>query len=421
MITVWEKRMAIIPRRAGLPLAIAWCTLAISVGLLFGGASPKGYAGEKDGVFGLARAFDKGELRYVEGVPLMILRGSPEDRGRQEAVFSLNDAKTMLDAPRKLLELMGYPGGWNGFLEKSRPYLERMPRDHRREIDGMVAAADGRATFEDIAVANVIPDLYRSFACSSLVVLPEKSDDGKMRFGRNLDFFSVGVLDRLSIVKVYVPDDGRLRFASIGFPGLVGCLSGMNEAGLALAVHEVHLASDGSPFVAREAMPYTMMLREVLENCRSVDEAVEWMRAAQRSTRLNIVLADAQKAVVVEFTPTHLAVRGPEDGILACTNHFRTPELRSIMWCSRYPRLRKAADAVPVSRDKVMDKLNEVNMRFLTVQSMIFEPQDLQLYLAMGSPPVTRGPYRPVDLSGWLASSEDEGRATIPARAAAAR
>ncbi len=367
-----------------------------------------------DEIFGPPRTYGQGELRYIEGVPIFILRGSAEQRGRQEAAFAFNIAEGMLRAPRKLLELMDYPGGWDAFLKKSRPYLARIPAQQRREIEGMVSMADGRVVFEDIAAANVIPDLYRSFACSSLVVLPDKSDDGTMRFGRNLDFFSVGVLDRLSVVKIYLPEEGKLRFASIGFPGMVGCLSGINEAGLALAVHEVHLSSDGSPFVADEAVPYTMMLREVLETCRNVDEAAELLRASARSTRLSIVMADPRRAQVVEFTPTNLAVREPEDGILACTNHFRMPELRSLTWCSRYPRLRAAAKLPSVSRSDVIRKLDEVNMRFLTVQSMVFEPENRQLYLALGSPPVTTGPYRPIDLRPWLAHSEGGGVAGRP-------
>lgn len=375
-------------------------------------APPFGVFAE-EGVFGPARACGKGELRYAEGVPVFILRGTPEERGRQEAELSLNVAGGMLQAPRNLLELMKYPGGWNAFLKKSRPYLARIPEHHRREIEGM-AAADGQVEFEDIAAGNVIPDLYRSFACSSLAVLPEKSDDGKVRFGRNLDFFSVGVLDRLSVVKVYLPVEGKLRFASVGFPGMVGCLSGINEAGLALAVHEVHLSSDGSPLVAADAMPYTMMLREVLENCRNVEEAAEWLRNAARSTRLCIVTADPSGAQVVEFTPANLAVREPEDGILACTNHFRMPGLRSLTWCSRYPRLREAADLPRVSRAEIMLKLDEVNMRFLTVQSMVFEPEDRQLYLALGSPPVTGGPYRHVDLSPWLTGARESPGAATP-------
>ncbi|GAB6186969.1 acyl-CoA--6-aminopenicillanic acid acyl-transferase [Thermopirellula anaerolimosa] len=397
--------MITLPRRH---VQIALCGLAALCAVAMSSFLPPAlHVSAEDGVFGPARTYDQGELRYVEGVPVIILRGSPEQRGRQEAAFALNVAEGMLRAPRDLLALLKYPGGWEAFLRKSRPYLARIPDHHRREIEGMVSMADDQVTYEDIAAANVIPDLYRSFACSSLVVLPGKSDDGKVRFGRNLDFFSVGILDRLSVVKIYLPDEGRLRFASIGFPGMVGCLSGINEAGLALAVHEVHLSSDGSPFVAEDAMPYTMMLREVLETCRNVDEAAELLRTSARSTRLNIVMADPQRAQVVEFTPANLAVREPEDGILACTNHFRTPELRSLTWCSRYPVLREAANRPHVSRSDIITKLDEVNMRFLTVQSMVFEPEARQLYLALGKPPVTRGPYRRIDLSPWLARSRE--------------
>ena len=69
----------------------------------------------------------------------------------------------------------------------------------------------------------------------------ERSTDGKPLFGRNLDFNPHGFLDKFGLIVVY-RQDGKRPFASVTYPGVVGVVTGMNDAGLTLAVHEVRLA-----------------------------------------------------------------------------------------------------------------------------------------------------------------------------------
>ena len=61
---------------------------------------------------------------------------------------------------------------------------------------------------------------------------------GGSLLGRNLDYPSRGYAHEHSLVTVYRPR-GCKAFVSVGFPGLMGCLSGMNDAGLTVAVLEV--------------------------------------------------------------------------------------------------------------------------------------------------------------------------------------
>lgn len=348
-----------------------------------------------------------GSLQIVNHVPVLILRGSSEAIAEQEATLTGEVAADLIAAPQELLEKLGYPGGWEGLVKRGRVFEPYLPEDYKRELATMAQQAG--LSQEELLAVNALPDMYRNFACSSLIVLPERSATGGVLFGRNLDFFSPRQLYRYTIIKIYDQPGKRYRFASIGFPGFIGCLSGMNEAGLCLAVHEVHLTADGSPMFSPHGMPYAMLLRRIMEQCGTVDEAIAMLKASLRTTLLNIALCDTQRAAVAEITPRRVEVRYPEQGICACTNHFRTPSLRTLTFSWRYDRLIEAAQLPQIDVATVQKKLDEANLAFLTIQSMVFEPSALVIHLASERPPATKHPYHRVDLSSWL-----KGRPSVP-------
>ncbi|MGB9689637.1 C45 family autoproteolytic acyltransferase/hydolase [Thermogutta sp.] len=343
---------------------------------------------------------EAGALRIINHVPVLILRGDPEAIAEQEAVLTGDGTANLVAAPQDFLATLAYPGGWEGLVVRGRNLWQFIPEDYRRELTSLAKKAG--VSPDELLAVNALPDMYRDLACSSLVVLPERSATGTMLFGRNLDFFSPRQLYRYTIVKVYDQPGKRYRFASVGFPGFIGCLSGMNEMGLCLAVHEVRTTADRAPMFSPQGMPYAMLLRRIMEQCARVDEAIELLRSSPRTTLLNIVLCDRQKAAVAEITPRSVEVRYAEDGLLACTNHFRTPRLRTLMFSWRYERLMEAADLPRIDLPTLERKLDEVNLRFLTIQSMVFDPENLTLHLARGQPPVTKRPYHRVELSEWL-------------------
>ena len=106
-------------------------------------------------------------------------------------------------------------------------------------------------------------------ACSTVTLPASASPDGVARFGRNLDFPSFDLADTQTVVQIYRPDDGRNAFMAVGWPGMAGVLSGMNEHGLTLANMEVR-----RPSRLPSAMPYILLYRTVLERCTTVEEAI---------------------------------------------------------------------------------------------------------------------------------------------------
>ncbi|GAB6167030.1 hypothetical protein JCM19992_30300 [Thermostilla marina] len=389
--------------------------IAAAVSVTVGRQVPPVAAGEDTAIESPYRegTSGRGELRFVDRVPLLILRGTPQQIGRQEAALCQNAGKdVLLEYPKQLAELLEIDGGWNAFVEAGRRLLPQIPAHHRRELEALAETAD--IPFDALVAVNTFPDSYRGMmACSSLMVEPPASKTGGLLFGRNLDFFAHREMSRYTIVKVYASHDDCFALAAVGFPGIVGVLSGMNEKGLALAVHEVRMSADRAPQFNPDGVPYMMAMRRVLETCSTCDEAAKMLERMPRTTPLNIALADRKTACVVEMTPKTVAVRRAEDDICVCTNHFRTDRLAWIVFPWRYAILREAVEAKPLGIDDVIGYLDRVNLRFLTVQSMVFETTPLVLHLAWGKTPATKLPYHRVDLKPWLTSqSSSEEHAT---------
>lgn len=254
--------------------------------------------------------------------------------------------------------------------------------EHRDEIAAMARAASidpGMAL-----LAQCFLDLSAMTACSGIALPASASPDGIARLGRNLDFPSFDIADRHSVLLVYQPDGGRYGFAAVGWPGLVGVLSGMNEHGLALSNMEV---SRGRR--APSAMPYTLLYRTVLERCRSVEEAVELLRRTPRQSANNLILIDAAgDRAVVELTPEKIHVRrAAADEALIATNHQRGDAAHTPRMCPRYDVLHDISARQHGKLDvrAVEHMLDDASQGSMTLQSMVFEPTTQTLYLAAGA------------------------------------
>jgi isopenicillin-N N-acyltransferase like protein len=373
------------------------CRTLAALGLISSFASTCIQAAE-DRPFREAR-FEKGELKYINSLPVLVVEGTPQEIGRQQAALVGDVAKGIAEYPKRLVRLMGREDLWTRCVEKARAMVPQYPAAYREELEVFIQR--GGVDRDMGLVGNSILDLRGAFACSSLIVEPKKSATGGPLFGRNLDFYSLGVLDKYSLVTVCRPK-GKHAFASIGFPGMVGCLSGMNDAGLAIAVHEVFVTGDGSPLFNPKGVPYTLCFRRILEECTTIDEAQKLLHAAPRTTILSLAVCDRRGGAVIEVTPKTVAVRRGDHGICICTNHFLTKDLWVSRTCRRYDSLAQAADIKTLDLSDVAKKLDDVRMDQKTVQTMIFEPGPLVLHLAIGACPTTKLPLQRLPLADLL-------------------
>lgn len=341
----------------------------------------------------------KGELKYINDVPVLRLEGKPTEIGEQMAVLASKPAGKLLGYPRDFLRKIKLEATWPLVLTLGKSLLPHFPPDHLTELE---TGAKTAGVDRDLLIAgNTMFDIKKFIACSTLIVEPQRSATKGMVFGRNLDFPTLGYLNDFSMVIVCKPE-GKRAFAVVSFPGYIGALSGMNDAGLALAVLESYSANDNSLKFDAEGTPYALCFRRLLEECSTVEEAEKLLRTMKRTTRISLAICDAKTAAVFEITPKTVAVRKAENGICAATNHFRTQELSTTTKCWRYPLLEKTKEIEKPTVADVAKKLDEVNQGENTLQSMIFEPNELKLHIALGKPPTSALPMKTLDLAPLL-------------------
>jgi hypothetical protein len=345
-------------------------------------------------------AADGFTLRYEGDVPIATFTGSPEEVGKQHARLLGAEWQPLRDFAFGFLGFDNSDFRWSLLLGASNSLISHAPQSQQREIDAMCKAAgdDG----DVVRVINCLPELRR-FGCSTLIVEPERSSTGGPLFGRNLDFPTLGILEKYGLVMVFRVE-GKRPFVSIALPGVVGVLSGINDAGLAVATLDSYQAADGSVGYEPAGVPLGFVFRQLLEECETVDQAEALLKSTKATTWMNLAVCDRERGAVFEITPKQVVRRNAEDAILPCTNHFRTPELVVNTTCSRYESLSRAALAPQLDVEMIRLRLDAANQGAMTFQTMVFEPRELKLHLSMGKLPSSAGPFQVLDLEELLSA-----------------
>ncbi len=341
----------------------------------------------------------RGELRYLDGVPVAIFQGSPEEIGAQHAALVLQPGAKLLDYPQDFVAAGGREASWPLVVEASKSLWKQSPQRYQRELAALVENSQHDAAQVDaeaVSVSNTLLELRR-LGCSTLIVEPQQSATGGPLFGRNFDLPPLGVLDKYSLVMVFRPTGFR-AFAAVSFPSLIGLFSGMNDAGLAVATLDVYESADQSTRFDISGVPLALVFRQILEECTTVDQAERLLKSIQATTWMNLAVCDRDGGAVFEITPQTVVRREASEGILPCTNHFRSAGLAVDQRCWRYEKLSAATAAVPLDVEAVHGYLHQANQGKFTLQTMVFEPRELVLHLALGKPPSSRLPLQRLPL-----------------------
>jgi hypothetical protein len=349
---------------------------------------------------------DRAVLKYINDLPVLIVEGGPEEIGEAVGKLAVKPSPRSLDYPLDLLKHHKVEALWGLFVRAGTEMSRQFPPDHKAELEAIIKGAE--VNRDKLVVGNTLFDLKKVFACSALLIEKERSATGGPLLARNLDYPSLGYIHEHSLVTVYRPK-GKHAFASIGFPGLVGCVSGMNDAGLTLAVLEVVDVKDGLSRFDAKGVPYAMCFRRLLEECSTIAEAKKLLSSLHRTSTLNLAVADRAGVAIFEITPTRIEVREASKGVGVCTNHFCTASIRAERPFNPFNSFERFETLGELQKEKgklkpddLRKKLHEVNLGSLTLQTMVFEPETLKLHLAIGSVPASKEPLRTLDLAPLL-------------------
>jgi hypothetical protein len=341
----------------------------------------------------------KGELKYVNGVPVLTVAGSPEEMGTQIGVLAGKPAAKLVGSLDAFVKQLGLQKALPLLIRAGKQMFKSFPEAHRREAEAFARASG--INLDLVVLANTIFDLHDIFGCSVIAVSADKSASGAPLFGRNWDFPPLGNLYEYSLVIVYRPT-GKRAFAAVTFPALVASGSAINDAGLVLGANAITRSKDESERNVR-GTPLAVAARRLMEECDSVAAGEKLVRAMKPTCMGSLILGDKKTSAVFEVTTKSVQVRRPDRGLCLCTNHFRTKELSVTKRCRRFAALEKAHAQAKLSLADVAKKLHEVNQGEDTLQTMVFEPATLKLHVSLGKGPTSARALKVVELAPLLA------------------
>jgi hypothetical protein len=244
-------------------------------------------------------------------------------------------------------------------------------------------------TYQRMVYLHSLYDVSLSFehspliGCSSFALTGDAADAGHTMLARTFDFEAGRAFDEHKAVFL-VHETDRIPYASVSWPGLIGAVTGMNGAGVALVVHG---GRAGEPRSAGEPLVHTM--REVLGRARSTDDAVEILRRRDPMVSHIVMLADASGAVaVVERAPGEPPQVRRGAGRTGLTNHFEG------LWANDPANVQVKRETSTIARRARLDELLSRLPPRATVDDAIAVLRDKR---GTGDVPLPTGDRRAID------------------------
>jgi isopenicillin-N N-acyltransferase like protein len=261
--------------------------------------------------------------------------------------------------------------------------------------------------------------------CTAFSAWGNRSIDGGIYTGRNFDFYMGDEFSREKIVFFCRPEKGY-RFASITWGGMIGTVSGMNEHGLAVTINGAK-----SEFPNRSATPISIMVREILQYARNIEQAYKIAEKKHIFVSESIVINSAEdhRTAIIEKSKTKTVLYAPECEEQVCTNHFQSEALhydksnQKYMAESpstyRYQRVQELMmrhekisekEIASILRDKKGLAETDMGMgnekavdQLLAHHSIIFNPDHKMFWISCG--PYPEGTYKAYDLNKIFATA----------------
>ncbi len=373
-----------------------------------------------------------GELIIEDSIRILKLSGTNNEMGYAHGYLLAKEIIYLFD---KLLDYLITESGYNynelqdlmndiswenNYMDELEGMLsgihDRLPADERMIH---VAGEERELNITDLKIFNAMSE----WGCSSFSVWGDARSDGSVLFARNFDYY-IGPDNELKNVQVIISyNDGiNNSWVTASVCGFIGCITGMNAYGMALAIHDnnYYESSDNDGYI-----PRCLMLRRLAENAgagwtpANIETILDTTKAL---TGMNLHVAfpasgrtDDETAGIIEFDGNALHADGRatlrlpannnalyQDELfnlnldythgIICTNHFLLRKISSEgSWDSAERilviknRLETAADDGNVSIGEALDIMDKVGDDY-TVHTAIFEPGKKRLHFYLSKP-----------------------------------
>ena len=383
------------------------------------------------------RYYDGNFLRHSEsGLWELFVKGDAFQRG--EAIGKLSSdllhyqEKVFVDQIREIVPSDSYLKFLRFFIVLFNRHLgENVLEEYRDEIYGISLSCTHEYDFIGTPyerqlnyhsahdLGHAMQD-YMLVGCSSFATWGTQSADSSLLIGRNFDFYVGDAFAENKQVAFYTPDQGY-KFASVGWPGMIGVLSGMNETGLTVTINAAK-----SAVPTGSATPISILTREILQYASTIDEAFAIAQKRKTFVSESILIGSSKdgKAAIIEKSPEKTVLfKGKEADRLICTNHYQSEEfskdernmenIRTSDSPYRFARLKELINEnLPIDASKAASILrnhkglqnadlglaNEMAInQFIAHHSVIFQPEKRLMWVSTS--PWQCGKYVAYDLN----------------------
>jgi acid ceramidase len=242
----------------------------------------------------------------------------------------------------------------------------------------------------DVVLGNFYYDALKvALGCTAFAV---EAGDGILH-ARNLDWWTENsALARYTAVSHFVGGSAG-EFTTIGWPGFVGAFSGIAPGRFAVTLNAVLSIEQAQP-----ATPVVLLLRTVLEETPSFDEALAILSKTLLPCDCLLLLTGPRSGqlVVIERTPSRHAIRHAQAGFVCVTNGYQrlhagpggaTSELLTTS-CHRLQRIEALIrNERPCTPEACFTYLSDPEVRMqITVQQMVFRAATGEYWVSFPRP-----------------------------------
>ncbi|PCI95713.1 hypothetical protein COB11_01290 [Candidatus Aerophobetes bacterium] len=169
------------------------------------------------------------------------------------------------------------------FFKKNIPLLlEHTSSCIKDEIQGL---SDGSGIdINKLYALNLFPELFH---CTGIVVSDDATENKDLFHVRILDYRAGLGLQDTAVLMVSKPDD-KFANLNVSYAGFIGCVTGMNEKGIALG--EV----GGLGYDYLDGVPMSFLMKEALENSKCINCAKKIFETNKRTGEYYYIVSDGK-------------------------------------------------------------------------------------------------------------------------------
>jgi hypothetical protein len=316
--------------------------------------------------------------KYENKKNVLFIEGSPEQMGQAHGQLLKSDIKGMEESI--LVAAAGYmftKDDW--FFTRIKEVMRRttpfIPKRFLTECDAMSKAAG--ITTESGRHMNYFPEMFH---CSGVAVRGSATTKGQVVHARVLDYMKDINLQNYAAVMVFMPEKYN-NWASVSYAGFIGTVTAMNEKGLAMG--EMGGKGEGK----WDGLPMSLMMRRVMEECSTVDEAVKLMKEVPLTCDYYYVLSDKHKNMcgIVAISGSPIVILKPGE-----QNKLLPPVPEDTVYISGNERAKLLGKRLQENHGKIdAAKMIEIIKRPVAMKSnlhnAVFLPESLTFYFSDAS------------------------------------